>query len=365
MVQSLIDAAVPDVTPHEQELIERAEALGHGVVAENATAVDRGTLSVRANLEALASAGLAGLNVPRRFDGSEVSRPAEMRVLEALCYGDGTTPFVIAQHYGTSSMLAHSANEALRDEELPRMADGASLAGFGISHLRRAGKPMLAVTPVDAGYRLDGAIPWMTGYGLFDHVVIAGTLPDGQALTAWAPFYESEQMHFSPPMELVAMNGAMTVSATIEGLIVRREQVVAIGPSAMRERPSMPPVPCLFGLIRAGIDDLAALAERRNAPASAQAAERLAARLGKQRPIFYELAGRTESAESLTTLARVRAAVTQLALDTAGALIVATGGGANGLASAAQRRLRETSVFATWGLAPEAINVAVAALSEQ
>ncbi len=365
MAQTIIDAALPDVTAHEAELIERAEELARGLIAENATAIDRGTLSVRGNLEALAAAGLARLNVPRRFGGSEVSRPAEMRVLEALAYGDGTTPFVIAQHYGTSSMLAHSANEALQRSALPRMADGASLAGFGISHLRRAGKPMLAVTPTDGGYRLDGAIPWMTGYGLFDHVVIAGTLPDGQALTAWAPFEESERLRFSAPMELVAMNAAMTVSATVEGLIVRPEQVLAIGPSAMRERPSMPPVPCLFGLIRAGIDSLETLARQRNAPASAQAADRLIERLHAQRPAFYALAERAEDAESLAELARVRAAVTQLALDTAGALIVATGGGANALMNPAQRRLRETSVFATWGLAPDAINVAVTALSTE
>ncbi len=369
MVQTMLDPALPDATEREQEVIERADTLGRTLLAENAAAVDDGSLSARGNLEALAAAGLAGLRAPRRYGGEGVGRAVYLRVLEGLSYGDGTTPFIIAQHYGTSAMVAGSPNEALRARVLPAMASGAALAGFGVSHIRRQGRPALTATPDGdglqiGGYRLDGTIPWMTGEGLFSHVVIGGTLPDGGTLLSWAPFAPSEGLRIEPPMELVAMNGARTVAATCEGLEVRPEDVLAVEPAGRRVRANTTAVPCLFGLARASIDDLEGLAARRGAPAMAEGAARLRARLDARRHGFYPRLDEFEESPSERGLAEARAAATGLALDAIGALIVATGGGANARAHPAQRRLREASVFATWGLSVEATSVAVARFAQ-
>jgi len=357
-MRTLVDAALPGLTSREEGLIERADALGRGVLARNATAVDRGTLSVAVNLRALAEAGLAGVTVPTEAGGAGAGPAIFHRVLEGLCYGDGTTPFVIAQHYGVVGMIVASPNERLK-ALLPRMATGELFCGFGISHLRRT-PPVLSATPYGAGYRLDGAVPWMTGYGLFSRVIIGGTLPDGQSLLAWTPFEESEELRIDPPMELVAMNGARTVSGRCEGLVVRPEDVVSIDQPQARAGANRTAVPCLYGIARACVDDLDALAERRAAPAYREAAARLRDRLDAQRPRFYALFAHKADE---TAVAEARAAATTLALDAVGALTVATAGGANAIAHPAQRRLREASVFATWGLATEAANVAVAALS--
>jgi alkylation response protein AidB-like acyl-CoA dehydrogenase len=351
------------MTAEEQALIERAEALGHGLLAQHATDVDRGARQVRENLSALAATGLSGIDVPRAYGGAEVGRTTELRIVEALAYGDGTTPFVIIQHFGTSRMLAASPNEALRRAALPRMATGELLTGFGVSHLRREGRPVLAATPHGDGYRFDGAIPWITGHGIFDSIVIAGTLPDEQVVLAWVSLRESEHLRLSAPMELVAMNAARTVSARVDSLVVTSEDVLDVRPNHLRGRPNDVAVPCLFGLVRACIDDLAALAARRNAAASARAADRLAERLNAQRSGFYAVTAVERGAEDVAEVARARAAATRLSLDAAGALIVASGGGANLLSSAAQRRLREASIFATWGLNAHAIDVAVITLA--
>jgi len=379
MVQTVLDTALPPVTPREQELIARADDLGRTLLARDAAAIDDGTLSARGALVALVAAGLAGLRVPRRYGGDEVGRAVYLRVLEGLSYGDGTTPFIIAQHYGTSVMVAGSPNEELRAQVLPDMATGARLCGFGVSHIRRQGRPALVATPVRNGaalgrdddederasgsYRLDGVIPWMTGAGLFGHVVIGATLPDGDTLLSWAPFVASDALRLDAPMELGAMNGARTVAATCVGLEIRPEDILAIEPAGRRVRANTTAVPCLYGLACASIDDLADLAARRAAPASASAAERLRARLDEQRRSFYPRLRELEDDPSEAPLAEVRAAATGLALDAIGALIVATGGGANARGHPAQRRLREASVFATWGLSVESVNVAVDRLS--
>jgi alkylation response protein AidB-like acyl-CoA dehydrogenase len=363
MVQMMIDTALPEATAREQELIARADDLGRTLLAPNAAAVDAGTLSARANLQALAAAGLAGLRVPRQYGGDEVARAVYLRVLEGLSYGDGTTPFIIAQHYGTSVMVARSPNEALRARVLPAMASGDTLCGFGVSHIRRQGRPALAATPQGDDYRLDGVIPWMTGEGLFSHVVIGATLPDGDTLLSWAPFASSDGLRLDPPMELVAMNGARTVAAACEGLRVRAEDVLAGEPAGSRTRANTTTIPCLYGLARASVDDLEQLAARRAASASAAAAARLGERLERERRAFYAALPTLEDGPSEAPLAAARAAATQLAFDAIVALTVAVGGGANARTHPAQRRLREASVFATWGLSVEAVNAAVTRLS--
>ncbi len=369
MVQMVIDTALPETTAREQELIARADDLGRTLLAANAVAVDEGTLSARANLQALAAAGLAGLRVPRPYGGDEAARAVYLRVLEGLSYGDGTTPFIIAQHYGTSVMVARSPNAALRARVLPAMAGGDTLCGFGVSHIRRQGRPALTATLQGAGshggdYRLDGVIPWMTGEGLFSHVVIGATLPDGDTLLSWAPFASSEGLRLESPMDLVAMNGARTVAATCEGLRVRADDVLAVEPAGSRARANTTAIPCLYGLARASIDDLEQRAARRGAPASAAAADRLRARLDGERRAFYAALPTLEDGPSEAPLAAARAAATQLAFSAIVALTVAVGGGANARTNPAQRRLREASVFATWGLSVEAVNVAVTRLSE-
>jgi len=368
MAQTMIDTALPEATAREQELIARADDLGRTLLTPNAAAVDTGTLSVRENLQALAAAGLAGLRVPRQYGGDEVTRAVYLRVLEGLSYGDGTTPFIIAQHYGTSVMVARSPNEALRARVLPAMASGDTLCGFGVSHIRRQGRPALTATPQDAGllgddYRLDGMIPWMTGEGLFSHVVIGATLPDGDTLLSWAPFASSDGLRLEPPMELVAMNGARTVAAACEGLRVRAEDVLAVEPAGRRTRANTTTIPCLYGLARASVDDLEQLAARRAAPASAAAAARLGERLERERRAFYAALPTLEDGPSEVPLAAARPPATQLAFDAIVALTVAVGGGANARTHPAQRRLREASVFATWGLSVEAVNAAVTSLS--
>ncbi len=356
-------ATTPDGT------LRRAEELARGLLAARAADIDRGVSSVRDTLAALAEAGLAGVTAPVAAGGLGGDESLSLRVLEKLTYGDGTTPFVLAQHYGATAMVAASENVDLRQALLPALATGSQWCGFGIAHTRRAGPPVLAATELDDGarYRFDGTIPWMTGHHLFDHLIVAGTLPDGRVLLALTPFADGPHLRIDPAMPLVAMNGAGTVSAVVDRLVVERSAVVSIESPSRRAGANKTSAACLFGLTRASVDDLAALAEKRSAAASAEAARRLDGRLRRARAFFYDDVVGRGSAEDKDAaeqrLASARAEAFALALDAVGALIVATGGSANGRTHPAQRRLRETSVFATWGLAKTAIDAEVTLLA--
>ena len=61
------------------------------------------------------------------------------------------------------------------------------MCAVSFAHLRRPGPPVLRAKPVGSGYRLDGANPWVTGWGLMKQVVMGATLPDGRFVYLWVP----------------------------------------------------------------------------------------------------------------------------------------------------------------------------------
>ncbi len=66
----------------------------------------------------------------------------------------------------------------------------------------------------------------MTGWGLADEVLLAGTLPDGRSAWVVAPLVEGETLRASPPMRLCAMNASATVSLSCRRLRIEAERHV-------------------------------------------------------------------------------------------------------------------------------------------
>jgi len=98
---------------------------------------------------------------------------------------------------------------------LPHLSNGQILLGVGFSHLRRAGDPLIVAVPATGGYQLQGHVPWVTGFGLFQEFIVAAALPDGQAVFGVVPFVETYQdalgaITFSQPMALAAMTSTNT-----------------------------------------------------------------------------------------------------------------------------------------------------------
>jgi alkylation response protein AidB-like acyl-CoA dehydrogenase len=85
---------------------------------------------------------------------------------EAIARYSGALAFLQIQHQSAASMLANSPNPALQREYLPNLANGNRLVGVGFSHLRRDPCPVRIVS-TDGGYVVDGAVPWVTGWGYF------------------------------------------------------------------------------------------------------------------------------------------------------------------------------------------------------
>lgn len=192
-------------------------------------AMERDRTALVAGFRALGDRHLLTLRLSPQWGGQGFSQGAFFNYQLALARHSGTLAFLQTQHQTAAAFIAQGENEALKTAYLPAMGEGTIGVGVGYSHLRRA-EPALQVLPISEGYQLTGTIPWLTGWGIFEEVVIGATLPDGQILFAVIPFISQPGLILSPPLAMVAMASTKTVSARFAGYRLAAERVLAIHP---------------------------------------------------------------------------------------------------------------------------------------
>ncbi|MGB8652145.1 MAG: hypothetical protein WCD35_15955 [Mycobacteriales bacterium] len=279
----------------------------------------------RSHLDALGRAGLLGLTGPRARE-----------VVEVLAAACATTWFVMTQHATPLAVLRASANEALRGRRLAAMVDGSVLSGVAIAHLRRPGPPVVTATRVDGGWRFDGHVGWMTGWGLCDVFLLCGTTADrSQVVLALVPARVQEGLRASAPLPLLAMQATGTVTLDLSGFEVADEDVAAVEPFetwAARDRDKAADVSAaVFGV----------QAECVRLQPDERLADALRAEADRLRAKAYDL---FEDSSRYDERLALRADALELCLRSATALVIATGGSAMAMEHPAQRLLR-TAAF--------------------
>jgi len=132
-------------------------------------------------LRGLGELGVLALRVPEDWGGRGVSEETSCAFQELIARYSGALAFLQTQHQSAAAILAQSSNMSLKEKYLPQMGNGRVLVGVGFSHLRRQDISLSAV-PINGGYQLDGVVPWLTGWDLFQDFIVAATLPDGRAV---------------------------------------------------------------------------------------------------------------------------------------------------------------------------------------
>jgi alkylation response protein AidB-like acyl-CoA dehydrogenase len=322
-------------------------------VRPRAAAIDRDVSALREALDEMGRRGLLGLRVPAEFGGTGLEAAAFRRFQEASARASGALAFLESQHQSACGLVARSPNAALKARLLPRFARGEVRSGIAFSHLRRAGPPALAATPVPAGYRLEGTLSWVTGWGLFETCVTAGSLPDGRTIFVTHDLAESATLRASPPLSLAAMEVTQTVSLEARGLFVPEGDVVDVhSGSWIRENDRLAIAlqsPLALGCAQAGIDGVREESEKRGNPGMAGAAARLEAELGECRAAAYRA---MEEKEDVEKGLKARAWAIELAGRAAHAAVLAAAGQGNVVPHAAQRVWREALAFSVLALTP-------------
>lgn len=337
------------------DLLEIAETYLQTSVAPLAQDIDRDPEALRQAWNGLGELGMLTLRVPRELGGVEVTAEIFAEYQECVARHSGALAFLQTQHQSAAGMLSLSSNSALQRQYLPAMRYGKIGVGIGFSQLRRPGKPMVRAVPLEGGYRLEGTVPWVTGWGIFEEFIAAATLPDGRAVFGVVPLRETEEnggaIAIGAPMSLCAMTSTNTVAVTLKDWFLPGDRVVSVQPVGWIEENDKKKVLrasfFAIGCARAGLDIVETAFEKRGFPFIREAAESLGEELGSCRATILEAI--KDEKYGFSEKVKLRARAIALAVRCAHAAVTVSAGAANLSDRAAGRVYREALVFTVSG----------------
>ncbi|GAA1291849.1 acyl-CoA dehydrogenase family protein [Pseudonocardia aurantiaca] len=369
-------APPPEVTTHPA--VAAAARIAADVLAPHAAAADDARQGVDpAHLALLAGHGLLSVRMPVAEGGYGAGERVDAEVVELVSGACGATWFMTTQHRFPQALsrgpLTALAPEAITlgpaaERHRAGLASARTSAGIAIAHIRRPGPPAVRAEPRPGGWTFSGTADWCTGWGLLDVVMIAGTTPDDRFVLALLPAAERPGLRAGDPLPLAVMAGTRTVALAIDGLAVDAEDVLAVidvpawhAHDAARTANA---TPASLGLLRRMVVALAELGAMRDRPEAVDAAHTLAKRAAGVRAEAYALLTEVPLFERVAERRELRAAVTELAVRTAGALVAARSGSALLLTSPEQRWAREAAFHLIQAQTAEVRNAQLAAFAD-
>jgi alkylation response protein AidB-like acyl-CoA dehydrogenase len=328
--------------PHP--LVTRARHLADTLLTPHAERVDQEGVPA-SHLTEIRRSGLLGLNAPQEYGGAAAPAEVARETAEILAGACCSTWFVQTQHHTPVLTLARSEGP-VRDRLLGPLARGELLSGVAYAHLRAYPRIPVRVTRERDGWRFDGTVPWYTGWGLNDVMLLAGVTDAGEALFAFTEAREQPGLRASRPLRLAALTAARTVSLDLDGFRLPEEAVALRTPydrwAAKDRAKAVSASPAVFGLAEAA---LTLLDEDTAAP--------VRARLAEVRDRAYALADHPVPHEHLEERLSLRIQSYELLRAATTAAVVAGGGRSMLLTSRAQRLAREGLFLLVQGQTPE------------
>ncbi|ARP73590.1 acyl-CoA dehydrogenase [Streptomyces pluripotens] len=325
-------------------LVDRARRLAADLLAPEAERVDQEGVPA-SHIAAVKRSGLLGAVAPVTHGGAGAPPSVLRETAEILAGACCSTWFVQTQHHTPVQTLTQS-ELPVRERLLGPLARGELLSGVAYAHLRAYPRVPVRVHRRGAGWRFDGTVPWYTGWGLNDVLLLAGVTDTGEVLFAFAEACDQRGLRASPPMRLAALTASHTVSLELDGLWLP-EEAVALRTPYERWAPgdrarTLGTNPAVFGVARSA---LSLLDEETAGP--------LRVRLADVRRRAYALADQAEPGERTGERLAVRADAYEVLRTATTAAVVAGGGRAMALTSRAQRLAREALFLLVQGQTAE------------
>lgn len=320
--------------PHP--LVVRTQELADHLLAPEAAQVDRAEVPA-SHVEEIRRSGLLGVSALREYGGAGASDSVAREIQEILAGACCSTWFVQTQHHTPVRMLAKS-ELPVRERLLRPLATGELLAGIAYAHVRAFPRVPVRATAQRDGWRFDGTVPWYTGWGLNDVMLLAGVTDSDEVVFAFADARDQPGLRASEPMRLAALTAARTVSLELAGLWVPEENVVLRTPQdkfALVDLPrSTNASPAVFGVAYAALRVLEDSGEEGTA-------QELRGRVDEVRRQAYELAEHPIAHERVEERLALRTRSYDLMRAATTAAVVAGGGRTMDVRHPAQRLFRE------------------------
>ncbi|MGW2420484.1 acyl-CoA dehydrogenase family protein [Streptomyces sp. NPDC001709] len=325
-------------------LLDRARRLAAELLVPEAERVDQEGVP-SSHIDAVKRSGLLGASAPVAYGGSGAPPDVVRRIAEILAGACCATWFVQTQHHTPVQTLVQS-ELPVRARLLGPLSRGELLSGVAYAHLRSYPRVPVRVRREGGGWSFHGTVPWYTGWGLNDVLLLAGVTDAGEVLFAFAEARDQPGLRASEPMRLAALTAARTVSLELAGLWLP-EEAVALRMPYERWAPgdrarTLNANPAVFGVAEAALSLL-----------DAGTAAPLMARLADIRRRAYALADHPEPLERVAERLAVRAEAYELLRTATTAAVVAGGGRSMALTSRAQRLAREALFLLVQGQTTE------------
>jgi alkylation response protein AidB-like acyl-CoA dehydrogenase len=314
------------------EPVARARALADELLWPAGPEIEAVGRVPRRLLDALAAAGLYGLTGPVDAGGLAADPATVARVVEEVAAGDLATAFVWLQHLGVVSTVARSSYRG----HLADLCAGRLRAGVALQAATRPGPAAVSVRREGDGFVVDGDVPWVTGWGLVDVVLLAARDGDDVVHLFWTDAVEGPSLT-AVPQELVAVTASSTVRLAVRGLRLAADRLVAWVPLADWQAGDAAGLRPNGSLALGVVARCARLAPPEVAGALTAALDAVRARLDSAGP---------------AELPAARAAASALAARATAALVVATGSSAIEAGAAASRLAREALFLQVFGTRP-------------
>ncbi|MBH0779574.1 acyl-CoA/acyl-ACP dehydrogenase [Nocardia sp. NEAU-351] len=196
------------------------------VIAPRAVEVDA-TEVPRSHVEALRGVGYFSWTVPKNFGGDPVPAAVKHAADELLFGADPSTALAVTQHDGPVGQILASRRPAAL-ALLPLLATGERIGGAGFAQIRAWPKrPSTIATAVAGGYRIDGVVRWLSGWGLVDTAWLGAVDESNNAYVFGVGDLGRPGITVSRP-HLAAVQGSRTVSLTLRDYFLPDEFVTEV-----------------------------------------------------------------------------------------------------------------------------------------
>ena len=335
-------------TPEAAETLAKAIEIAHSSLAPHAAELDRTEAPPRPQILLLAKAGILGLMVPTEYGGKGGSPAADCASRAIFAAACGVTNFVALQHIFATTVLTQHAGEEFKKRFLPKLASGEWLTGVCLAHLGRPAPIPIVSADFDGDEIVfNGKAPWMTGWGVFDYVLVGGTLPDGRVVLALADIEASSGLMVEKPYELEVLGGTNTVSPIFVDFRVPKNRLAAILDEPKDLDPGMrihaTAAGSSMGVAGAALLRLYQGGDEREDDVLTRAADEFAHSLQPHWERLLEVA--CDETVTEDELEFVRAQASLLSIRMTFALVAATGGKADMVGNPANRLYREAFAY--------------------
>ncbi len=205
------------------------DALIQDTLAPQAGAIDQG-LYPGDFMRALGRLGGFGAALPAASGGLDLDLAAQVDVIARVGRVCGSTAFLTWCQAACAWYLQQTGNTAARDRYLAPIARGEILAGTGMSncvkHLAGIERINLRARRESDGYRVSGALPWVSNLGP-DHLVIAAAAVEEGGYIMFVVPPGSAALTLRPCPAFSGMEGTGTYGVHLKNAWVPPEDVLA------------------------------------------------------------------------------------------------------------------------------------------